>query len=472
MVAQVKAGDSTTGPFAPDSGSQTIQPKQTIELQGKKARYYLLWITKLAGDQGSVNEVVRGRLDRRRSASYARPVATCPACGRENPDDASFCNACGAALAAAPAPGPEERKLVTVLFADLVGSTALGGSQDPERTRVDARPLLRRDGGRGRARRRDGREVRRRRGHGRVRRARGASRTTPSARCTPRSRCNRRLEALFGDASRCGSGSTPARSSSAAPREGSSFVTGDAVNVAARLEQAAEPGEILVGERTAAIVRGAFEFAARAPVEAKGKPGGVVCRAARARAHADAPARRRRPARGLRRPRHASSSCCYATYAPRGRAAARRSSSRSWATPASARRGSCASSGTGSRRESPEPLRRTGRCLAYGHGITYWPLGEILKEHLGILENDPPELVRERLGGRARSSASRSGSTRRRPAPARRARPAPRRLGRAARASWSPSGRSCCSSRTCTGPRSRCSTCSSGCCATCAARCS
>ncbi|HEY8801590.1 MAG TPA: hypothetical protein VIN00_00800, partial [Candidatus Dormibacteraeota bacterium] len=36
--------------------------------------------------------------------------------------------------------------------------------------------------------------------------------------------------------------------------------------------------------------------------------------------------------------------------------------------------------------ESPEPLRRTGRCLAYGHGITYWPLGEILKEHLGILE--------------------------------------------------------------------------------------
>jgi putative peptidoglycan lipid II flippase len=57
MVAEVKAGDSTTGPFAADSGSQTIQPKQTIELRGKKARYYLFWITKLAGDQGSVNEV-------------------------------------------------------------------------------------------------------------------------------------------------------------------------------------------------------------------------------------------------------------------------------------------------------------------------------------------------------------------------------------------------------------------------------
>jgi hypothetical protein len=60
MVAEVKAGDSTTGPFAADSGSQTIQPKQTIDLQGKKARYYLLWITKLAGDQGSVNEVTAG----------------------------------------------------------------------------------------------------------------------------------------------------------------------------------------------------------------------------------------------------------------------------------------------------------------------------------------------------------------------------------------------------------------------------
>jgi hypothetical protein len=51
--------------------------------------------------------------------------------------------------------------------------------------------------------------------------------------------------------------------------------------------------------------------------------------------------------------------------------------------------------------QSPEPRRRTGRCFSYGQGITYMPLGEILREHLGLLESDPPETVRRRLGQRA-----------------------------------------------------------------------
>src|SRR5436190_2239100 len=49
---------------------------------------------------------------------------------------------------------------------------------------------------------------------------------------------------------------------------------------------------------------------------------------------------------------------------------------------------------------SPETLRRTGRCLSYGQGITYWPLAEVLKGHLGIFESAPPALVLERLGSR------------------------------------------------------------------------
>src|SRR5262249_14781523 len=50
--------------------------------------------------------------------------------------------------------------------------------------------------------------------------------------------------------------------------------------------------------------------------------------------------------------------------------------------------------------ENPEPLRRTGRCLSYGTGAAYWALGEVLREHLGLLESDPPEVALERLGTR------------------------------------------------------------------------
>ena len=50
--------------------------------------------------------------------------------------------------------------------------------------------------------------------------------------------------------------------------------------------------------------------------------------------------------------------------------------------------------------QSPEPVRRVGRCLSYGRGITYIPVGEVVREHLGLLESDPPETVRRRLGSR------------------------------------------------------------------------
>ena len=49
--------------------------------------------------------------------------------------------------------------------------------------------------------------------------------------------------------------------------------------------------------------------------------------------------------------------------------------------------------------QAPQPLQRTGRCLAYGH-ITYWALGEILREQLGMPENEEQEAVRRRLGDR------------------------------------------------------------------------
>src|ERR1041384_399375 len=80
-------------------------------------------------------------------------MAACPTCGRESADDARFCSACGTELVATAAQR-EMRKVVTVLFCDLVGSTALSESTDPEALRArmrryfaDLRAILERHGG-------------------------------------------------------------------------------------------------------------------------------------------------------------------------------------------------------------------------------------------------------------------------------------------------------------------------------------
>lgn len=67
-------------------------------------------------------------------------MTTCPACEGENPTGARFCNACGSSLAQTPVPGREERRIVTVLFADMAGFTARAELLDPE----DVRAILNR----------------------------------------------------------------------------------------------------------------------------------------------------------------------------------------------------------------------------------------------------------------------------------------------------------------------------------------
>src|SRR6187431_2455849 len=59
-------------------------------------------------------------------------MTVCPACAGENADDARFCSHCGRSLAAGDAGGKAERRLVTMLFADITGSTPLGEALDPE----------------------------------------------------------------------------------------------------------------------------------------------------------------------------------------------------------------------------------------------------------------------------------------------------------------------------------------------------
>jgi class 3 adenylate cyclase/tetratricopeptide (TPR) repeat protein len=324
-------------------------------------------------------------------------MATCTACGAQLPEGARFCPACGAPAATAQA-AAEERKLATVLFADLVGSTALAEAEDPERVRArldrfyDAMTEeIVRTGGTVESFAGDS-----------VMAAFGA----PNALEDHAERAlhaalamQRRLSELFGEALALRIGVNTGDVVIGRAREGTSFVTGDAVNVGARLEQAAAPGEVLAGERTVAAARGAFEFGDRRVVEAKGKSEGV-------------PSRRVLRALSLMRPRGVGG--MRRVFVGREseldllRAIFRRAVSQEEPHLVSI----IGEPGLGKTRlvrelwdlladeEPASPLRRTGRCLAYGDGITYWPLGEILKEQLGILDSDPPEEIRKRLGER------------------------------------------------------------------------
>jgi class 3 adenylate cyclase/tetratricopeptide (TPR) repeat protein len=322
-------------------------------------------------------------------------MATCAACGAPMGESARFCPTCGAPVPAGL--DQSERKLATVMFADLVGSTELGGSLDPERTRAMLERFY------------DAMAAEIETAGGTVEKFVGdavmAVFGAPTSLEDHAERAlhgalamQRRLHELFGETLELRIGVNTGEVVVGTPREGSSFVTGDSVNVAARLEQAAEPGEILVGERTVATARGAFEFAERQTVAAKGKPGGVECR----RLVRGLSLMRPRGVGGLRR-------------AFVGREEEMNVLERAYAEVEDRREPRLVTilgdAGVGKTRivrefwerlggRAPETLRRTGRCLSYGQGITYWPLAEVLKEHLGIFESDSPAVVLERLGHR------------------------------------------------------------------------
>ena len=191
-----------------------------------------------------------------------------------------------------------ELKLVTVLFADLAGA-AEAADQDPERAGVAVDRSTRRSGRRSseRAARPRGpsamlwwrpsgcRGARGRRGAGPARGAGCAAAIGPVAwGAAPRIGVNTGYVVLE------------------KPRQGSASVAGNAVNVCALLQQAAAPGEVLVGSRTVAAVGGAFEFAAASPVSAgHGRRNRLP--QARTRALADATARGGRATVSVRRPR-------------------------------------------------------------------------------------------------------------------------------------------------------------------------
>jgi len=189
-------------------------------------------------------------------------VAVCDQCGQDNPASARFCNSCGAPLAAEAPAGV--RKTVTVVFCDLVGSTALGERSDPEvlrevmgRYHAELRTILERHGG------------------------------------TVEKFVGDAAMAVFGipqlhedDALRAVRAAFEMRKAveplglevrigvntgEVVAGAGETLVTGDAVNVAARLEQSARSGEVLIGEATERLVRGLVRVEPVAPLELKGK---------------------------------------------------------------------------------------------------------------------------------------------------------------------------------------------------------
>ena len=290
----------------------------------------------------------------------------------------------------------QERKLATVLFADLAGAAELAADQDPERVRAVLDRFYDAMAG----------EVERAGGTA----GKSVGDAVMAAFGVPASHeddAERALHAALGMQQRLGElsggrlalriGVNTGDVVAGKPREGSSLATGDAVNVCALLERAAAPGEILVGERTVAAARGAFEFAEQATVEATGKPGGIRCH-------------RLVRALSLMRPRGLGGLQPVFVGRSGELADLRQAYGRVVASGRPHLVTVAGDAGVGKTRllgefwrwlggQSPQPLLRSGRCLSYGYGITYWPLGEVLKEHFGILDSDPPDVAAERVAG-------------------------------------------------------------------------
>src|SRR6266516_5901015 len=200
----------------------------------------------------------------------------CGRCGQENPEGFAFCGSCGAALDGDEA-GQQQRKTVTVVFCDLAGSTALGDSTDPEVLEVRLRryfermqTIVERHGGTVEKFIGDaivaifGVPVAHEDDALRALRAAAEIRGRVAG-------LNAELERRFGLAIAVRMGVNTGEVVTGGPSAAASVVTGDAVNVAARLEQAAPPGEILLGELTYRLVRDTVAVGPVEPVVAKGK---------------------------------------------------------------------------------------------------------------------------------------------------------------------------------------------------------
>jgi class 3 adenylate cyclase/tetratricopeptide (TPR) repeat protein len=314
-------------------------------------------------------------------------VLICPNCQRENPAEAAFCMACATRLEPA-APTREVRKTVTALFCDLVGSTTLAERHDPE----VLRPLLQRYFEEMRA------AVERHGG-------------------TVEKFIGDAVVAVFGmpqvhedDALRAVRAAVEMRERLASPADGpvglagrigittgevlvagpEQPLIGDTMNTAARLQTAAEPGEILIGEPTYRLVQDAVVAERVEPLALKGKADPV-------------PAYRLVQVASLSPMRTRRLDAPMVGRAREG-ALLEQAFERTVSDRACQLFTVLGSAGAGKSRlveeflsglEGADVMR--GRCLPYGEGITYFPVAEAMKQALGLADFDDESSVREAI---------------------------------------------------------------------------
>jgi class 3 adenylate cyclase/predicted ATPase/ribosomal protein L40E len=338
--------------------------------------------------------------------------AVCPACGTVNPPEAKFCMSCGTALAGdappvpAPAPPraavelpPEERRQVTVVFADLSGYTAIAERMDPEEVKSFVDGALRRLG----------QEVERFGGSvdkyigDNVMAVFGA----PIAHEDDAERAVRAALGMQDAMAEINERFGTAQSVVLALRVGVNTgevvagamgdgytVIGDTVNVAARLQTASQPGSVTVGERTFRATREAIDYRRLEPLTLKGKAepvpaweaAGVIAAQPVRRTSAQTPLVGRtdkldvlrsvyeRVEKG-RRPHLVT----VIGQAGVGKSRLRHELER-WLC-----------------ERHPPPTFREGRCLPYGSGIVYWPLAEVIRAESEIVDGDSTEEAWEKL---------------------------------------------------------------------------
>jgi class 3 adenylate cyclase/tetratricopeptide (TPR) repeat protein len=306
-------------------------------------------------------------------------VLICSKCGQENPEIARFCLACATPLAPAPVVR-EERKIVTVLFADLVGFTSRAERLDPEAVRAFLGPY-----------------------HARLR--------------TELERFGGTVEKFIGDAVMAIFGAPVSREDdperavraalairdwvrtdeelqvrvgvntgealvalTARSEAGEGMAMGDVVNTAQRLESMAPTNSVLVGERTFRATAESIEYREVEPMVIKGKAQPVKAWEPLAlRGDVDGAGLFGTPLVGRRRELDSLQAALSDVHDQR-----------------TARLLTLiAAPGVGKsrllhefREQVSEVTWRQGRCVPYGAGVTFWALGEIFKAQAGILEGD------------------------------------------------------------------------------------